>query len=111
MSLHACCSGSRPACALGMQPLACRYMFRSPPCCHTQRQMARHHYVCMMTAPCVRGCLVAKNGCEACGVEGGCTPREFTECGCAFHARADERLLNRVLRRAVGTPNFMASFK
>lgn len=60
---------------------------------------------------CVRGCPAAKNGCEACGVEGGCTPREFTECECAFHARADERLLNRVVRRAVGTPNFMASFK
>jgi hypothetical protein len=53
----------------------------------------------------------AKNGCEACGVEGGCTPREFAECECAFHARADERLLNRVVRRAVATPNFMASFK
>lgn len=53
----------------------------------------------------------AKNGCTECACEDGCQPREFTECECAFHARADERLLNRVVRRAVATPNFMASFR
>lgn len=53
----------------------------------------------------------ARNGCAACGCEDGCVPRDFQQCECSFHARADERLLNRVVRRAAATPNFMSGFK
>jgi len=60
---------------------------------------------------CVLVCCAARNGCATCGCEDGCKPREWTQCECAFHAKADERLLNRVVRRAAATPNFMSSFR
>jgi hypothetical protein len=57
-----------------------------------------------------KGCIKVHskaNGCAACGMEQGCVARDFEACECAFHARADERLLNRVVRRAADTPGFM----
>lgn len=52
-----------------------------------------------------------KGGCAACGTADGCTARTFLpdECQCAFHRLADERLLNRVVRRASETPGFIDS--
>jgi hypothetical protein len=60
---------------------------------------------------CANVCTAAKNGCTACGCEDGCVLRQWAQCECAFHTQTDERLLNRVVRRAVVTPNFMAGFK
>ncbi|WIA12096.1 hypothetical protein OEZ85_012172 [Tetradesmus obliquus] len=48
-------------------------------------------------------------GCSGCGCESGCVPRQWQQCECNFHRRAGERLLNRVVRRAVQTRGFMAS--
>jgi hypothetical protein len=48
-------------------------------------------------------------GCTACGCDAGCVPRQWQQCECNFHRRAGERLLNRVVRRAVQTPGFMNS--
>jgi hypothetical protein len=48
-------------------------------------------------------------GCTGCGCDSGCVPRQWQQCECNFHRRAGERLLNRVVRRAVQTPGFMNS--
>ncbi|KAI8470266.1 MAG: hypothetical protein J3K34DRAFT_510633 [Monoraphidium minutum] len=59
-----------------------------------------------------------KEGCAECGTAGGgggCVPLaeqrgvEGRACGCEFHRTGDERLLNRVVRRAVGTAGFLDS--
>jgi hypothetical protein len=71
-----------------------------------------------------------KEGCAECGTAGpdgggGCIPiearpasgggggggggRQQAACGCEFHCTSDERLLNRVVRRAVATNGFLES--
>eukprot|EP00878_Enallax_costatus_P013056 GHUV01013642.1.p1 GENE.GHUV01013642.1~~GHUV01013642.1.p1 ORF type:complete len:422 (+),score=113.94 GHUV01013642.1:479-1744(+) len=49
----------------------------------------------------------AQRGCAACGCTSGCIPRDFDVCECEFHRRADDRLLNRVIRLAGQTAGFM----
>jgi hypothetical protein len=53
-----------------------------------------------------------KKGCAKCGTDGapggGCVP-STRDCECEFHRTTDERLLNRVVRRAVQTPGFLES--
>lgn len=51
-----------------------------------------------------------KGGCAACGTSQGCAeapPGRAGRCWCRFHASADARLLNRVVRRAAATPGFL----
>ncbi|KAL6753192.1 hypothetical protein V8C86DRAFT_3140226 [Haematococcus lacustris] len=53
-----------------------------------------------------------RNGCPGCGTEGqaggGCLPKpEGAACQCAFHRREGERVAQRVLARAVATPDYV----
>jgi flap endonuclease GEN len=49
-------------------------------------------------------------GCAACGTEVGCVPRDGP-CECPFHARADERWMNKVRRRARETEGYAGRFQ
>ena len=49
-------------------------------------------------------------GCAACGTEVGCVARDGP-CECPFHARADERWMNKVRRRARETEGYAGRFQ